>query len=163
MPRTRPVPLSRKFCPCAFARAPPLARLRPRARTCALVGSIEARADQRALPDPRPSSFRHPLPPTRAPGSHSEQFVPPGGLRKAPTKGGASKSALGGVVPFATADDLRKKGAHGKVTRTVVATGNSAFRSAGSNASAAKAVFEAEKGSTADVLGLPGQVSTSAR
>jgi len=84
------------------------------------------------------------------------KFVPPGGLRKAPTKGGASRSALGGVVPFATADDVRKKGQHGKVTRTAVATGNSAFRGATSNASAAKAVFEAEKGPT-NALGLPSQ------
>ena len=77
------------------------------------------------------------------------KFVPPGGLRKAPTKGGASRSALGGVVPYMTADDIAasKRGdKHGKVTRSAVAVGNTAFRGATSNASAAKAVFEAEKG-----------------
>ena len=53
---------------------------------------------------------------------------------------------MGGVVPFATADDIMKsKGNHGKVTRSAVAAGNSAFKGAGSNAMAAKAVFEAEK------------------
>ena len=76
-----------------------------------------------------------------------ELVVPPGGLRKAPTKG--SKVNVGGVVPHFTADDhMRSKSPskHGKVTRTAVARGTSDFRAATSNASAAKAVFEAEKG-----------------
>ena len=79
------------------------------------------------------------------------KFVPPGGLRKAPTKG-SSRLVTGGVVPFTTADDhIKQRGidAHGKVTRSAVAVGNSAFKGATSNASAAKAVFEAEKSGSA--------------
>ena len=100
------------------------------------------------------------------------KFIPPGGLRKAPTKGGASKSSLGGVVPAYTADDVMKTKsfARGKAVKSAAAVGNSAFHTATSNASAAKAVFEAEtkhgkvtKSGPTDGLGLKKAESVSGK